>query len=68
MKIQEKFPTVSAMAIIEIRERNSINYLYAGTTALMEAADLDRLIGAIESAPLIERNGWLVLPDSFQRN
>lgn len=66
--IRAKFPTVSGYAVVKIRESSRIIYTSAGADILLSVAELDRLIEAIASAPLEERNGWLVLPDAFQRD
>lgn len=66
--IRDKFPTISAYTVIKIKESIAIKYTHAGADVLLEVAEMERLIKAIAAAPLIEKNGWLVLPDSFQRN
>jgi uncharacterized Fe-S cluster-containing radical SAM superfamily protein len=60
--IRQRFPSVSAIAVIEIRKRNKIIYTSAGAEVLISASEHSRLVDAIlaEIPFLIEKNGFLV--------
>ncbi|MBD2076277.1 hypothetical protein H6F86_20820 [Phormidium sp. FACHB-592] len=65
--VREKYPTISATVIAAVKEQHNIWGVKAGADVLYPIAQVEKLLEAIAQIELIERNGFLVLPDSFHR-
>jgi hypothetical protein len=56
------------MAFAQIQESENILYTHAGVDVLIRVSEYQRFVTAIQKAKLVERDGFLVLPDSFERS
>lgn len=65
--LREKFLNVSAGAILRVEYSEGICGIQAGADYLIPVSEYDRWVEAIQSAPLVERNGWLVFLDENVR-
>lgn len=59
-KLRSLFPNISAVTVGEFEYELDIQWSKAGTATLLSVAEFDRLVEAIKTETLIEKDGFLV--------